>query len=246
MLIRFIAFILLSATFLHAEEHLFIPHEGDRTLINGERTVEEPPVDVNEMLAKIRAEQCDEDLLAKIEVLENSLFTEKKRFGSFVYYIDSRAQNKIWTLDYNGSFIELWDGSVWTINPQDRYISRNWYITDRLYVVPVDRHFYQFKIVNMENGSYVYASMSANPLNNGVYTKKIIGIDRFFGRLILNDGTVCQVDTWDYSRVENWLIFDTIIVGINNWGSISYPYAIINTNINTPSGKSVVYVNFLN
>lgn len=240
---RFLLFVLCLFTFAYAEEPLFNFAEGDCNQVNDERTVEESPIDIGEIIARLRAEQEDEAYDSKIAALESSLLCEKKRFGSFVYYLDYRVQNKIWTLDYNGSFIELWDGSVWTVIPEDRYLASHWFVTDRLYVVP---DFYQFKIVNMENGTYVHACMSANPLPNGVYTKKIVGIDYLFGRIILNDGTICQVDSWDYNRLENWLIYDTVIIGVNNWGSITYPYAIINANINTPSGKSVVYVKFLN
>lgn len=231
-------------TSLTAEE-VFNLHPGDRLLANEERTVDEPIVNTQEMLTKIRAEQQDEALLSAIEFSYTSTL-EKKNFGSYVYYVDKRIENKIWTHDTNGLFIELWDGSEWAIDPYYRHIACNWLLSDRLYIVPADTAHYQFKLVNMEDGSTVFARMTANPIANGVYTRKIERVDRFFGRIILNDGTICNVDSWDYSRLDYWIRDDTVLIGVNNWGSVVYPYAIINANVNTPRGKSVVYVNFVN
>ncbi len=189
------------------------------------------------------AKRVDDEQGAAAELCLNNLLgqLQKETLANMMKLIDNRVVKYLYTRDWTGNYLQLWDGSLWNVDPCDAYIARSWYTTDRLYITTIDSDPYnQFYIFNIEDSSYVRANYYAPPYAYSPYLQYISSIDYYSGYVYLNDGTVWSVDSWDMQRLEGWLPGDVVISAVNNLSSYLYPYQLINLNVNTSYGKSVV------
>jgi hypothetical protein len=137
------------------------------------------------------------------------------------------------TLSYLGDYVTLNDGSGWTISSSDAYKTLNWLTSDLLVITPNQSWFssYMFKMTNQNTGVSVKCNLTLGPIYNGIYTHWIVGINYFTQDVYLENGTVWNVSGLDSSIFSQWMINDTIIMGVNDgYFSTSRPYILINVN----------------
>lgn len=162
-----------------------------------------------------------------------------------------QAAPQVFQTDHNGVFlplvvigpwgeaIQLKDGSVWTVSPEDTNKIINWVVEDASRGIPGDiivitpndvkGSSYRYRLNNQNNGVAVAVNLHlyVNPLYHNVLNHRIIDLDHFLQRVWLEDGTVWDLSWWDYS--SRWERGDTIILGINTGSrSSSMPNILIN------------------
>jgi hypothetical protein len=133
--------------------------------------------------------------------------------------------------------MELMDGSIWAINPNDAYKTMDWYTTDLVVITLNHKWFssYDFRITNQTTGSSVQADLYLGPFDpayGSPYTHWILGVDYYYNEVYLEDGSVWSMSGFDRSIVDNWIAGDTVIIGVNDgWLAGSNPNILINVNM---------------
>lgn len=133
-----------------------------------------------------------------------------------------------------GDFVELEDGSTFSVRPSDRVHTLNWLVTDTILIAPPSFwSYYQYELINQNTGATVEVDLVAGPIYGGIYTHWIVGIDYYNHRICLEDGSLWDVFYWHRCAVDNWLVGDTVIIGTNDgWFCDSRPNILINVNLN--------------
>lgn len=133
-----------------------------------------------------------------------------------------------------GDFVELEDGSIFTVRPEDRMYTLDWLITDTILILPGSTWaYYDYELVNTNTGVVVQVDLTVGPIYNGIYTHWIVGIDYYNHRICLEDGSLWDVLFWDRGKVDSWLVGDTVLIGVNDgWFNGSRPNILINVNLN--------------
>lgn len=142
-----------------------------------------------------------------------------------------------------GEKVELEDGSLWSVHPEDYHHTLDWMTGDVILITPNHSWFasYNYVLNNMSTGEIVRVQMTLGPIYNGIYTHWIIGIDYNRGEVCLEDGSVWDISTFDTSIMNRWLPNDTIIIGTNDgWFSSYNPHILINVNVNSYANASCV------
>lgn len=122
----------------------------------------------------------------------------------------------------DGSSIEIEDGSIWKINPEQQYEIREWLPEDPLSISPNTSVFGSgnYYITNKARNIYVEANLHLGPILKGEFTKRIISIDYTYGELILEDGagyrTTWMIDSGDRRTLNTWYLDQAVIVGTND------------------------------
>ncbi len=132
---------------------------------------------------------------------------------------------------FDGSTVELHDGSIWSIRIADRLATLNWYTNDPILVTQNNDLFslYKYRLINMTTGAAVRTNLTLGPIYNGVYTYWITWIDYDNRLVFLNDGSCFQVSIWDNSSLHKWIENDTIIIGVNSQFDKSWnPHILLN------------------
>ncbi len=132
-----------------------------------------------------------------------------------------------------GGVVQLEDGSVWSIADGDHYKTLNWYTNDLIVLTPNHDWFTTelFRMTNQNTGVSVRCDMRMGPIYHGLYTHWIVGINYYTQEIRLEDGSVWQVTGFDSSIFNNWLINDTIVIGVNDsYLSSTKPNILINVN----------------
>ncbi|MFV0340285.1 MAG: hypothetical protein ACK5MA_06640 [Parachlamydiaceae bacterium] len=148
------------------------------------------------------------------------------------------------TLSYMGDYVTLNDGSGWTISSSDSYKTMNWLTSDLLVITPNHSFLssYMFKMTNQNTGVSVKCNLTVGPIYNGIYTHWIVGINYFTQDIYLENGSIWNVSGLDSSIFSQWLINDTIILGVNDgYFSTSRPYILINVNTLTHVRANCAY-----
>ena len=160
-----------------------------------------------------------------------------KAFNAAVYYTTHNgAFHHPYLVAWDGSSVELADGSIWSVSSDDRWATLNWLTGDIIVIIPNHNLFsvYEYKLVNINTGVNVKVNLSLGPIYNGVYTHWIVAVDQLFGDVVLEDGSRWKMSSWDSSITSKWFLNDTIIIGINDgWLSSSNPNMLINVNTNS-------------
>lgn len=133
-----------------------------------------------------------------------------------------------------GESVQLEDGSIWSVNPNDSYKTLNWLTSDIIWITPNSSWFssYNYCLVNQNTGVAVEVNLSLflNPVSHSFYNHRIIAIDDYRAMIWLEDGSVWSVYSMDYS--SRWQLNDTVIIGINDgWFADTRPNILINANI---------------
>lgn len=132
-----------------------------------------------------------------------------------------------------GEQVTLEDGSVWTVSSWDQWKTLDWLTTDTILVMQNKWLFssYKFMLVNQNTGKEVECNLTLGPIYSGAYTHWIIAIDYLNCEVILEDGSIWQVDPFDYTVMKKWMINDTLIIGINESSCVYHPNILINVNM---------------
>lgn len=134
---------------------------------------------------------------------------------------------------YSQDNVELEDGSIWLVNPQEKAKMLRWSPEEPLAIIINNAWFsdYKFLLVNLVSDEAVSVNPSFGPLLKGDYTHWVTGIDPNNGYVLLEDGTNWQVNRSDFSTLKKWLQEDTVIIGTNySWSGEDY--ILINVNLN--------------
>ena len=188
--------------------------------------------------------QLSEQNVQEEEQLQSNLRIQKKLHAkqSFSGHYTSHpgAIKQIYSISPFGDSVELHDGSIWTIDRNQIYSIGNWYEGDAIVVSPNSFWYtpFQFCLTNQNTGESVEANLTYGPIYNGPYTLWIVAIDDYYNRVILCDGSVWDMSVFDSSLIRQWMVNDTVIIGINDgWLSSTRPNILINVNmLNYASG----------
>lgn len=134
-----------------------------------------------------------------------------------------------------GDAVELEDGSIWSVNFNDRNKTYNWLTSDTLKITPNKSWFssYKYRLTNLNTNESIEVNLIERPIYNGVYTHWIISIDSLHDQLCLEDGSVWSLSGFDYSIYRKWILNDTIIIGHNDgFLSSTRPNILINCDTN--------------
>jgi len=116
--------------------------------------------------------------------------------------------------------LELEDGSYWQVRSGDMYKVLSWALNDDLTITPnYTLYAGQYLISNPTTGQSVAADLVIGPVDLGPNTHWVIAIDRWLGRVYLENGTSWDVRGLDQGLLSDWAINDTVILGdgANEW-----------------------------
>ncbi len=130
----------------------------------------------------------------------------------------------------NGS-LELEDGSQWEVSSFDVRQLRKWSQGEKIAITPNYSWFssYDYYITNKSDGSYVRANLSKEPLKFGPQSHWIVDLDRYGGRIYLENNTIWHVDPKNYPLLKDWITSDHLILGTCDAWASPYDYILINT-----------------
>lgn len=206
---------LITAVSLFAVSTLFAV-EGERAQVEARHMSEEKRA----AMEKMNREESSEEVCET----QDSLFaplTEEKKSGFFwdnpaPYY--TPAAHWVAEISPLGDTVVMEDGSVWHTNSSDRQKLNHWKISDPIVITQNTSWFsnYTYKIINKATSTQIEATLSLGPLLNGQYTHKIVQIDYVNGKLLLANGSHWNISYSDRQIFNDWLVNDTIIIGINS------------------------------
>lgn len=146
---------------------------------------------------------------------------------------------------YNGEWIQLENGSVWSVtNYYDKKEVLDWKTTDPLYIYPNKSIFsaHKYKIVNDKWGTKAEITLiKGADLNYSENINLITFINYKNNAIYLNDNTIWYVASDDSSIIKNWEIDDPIMIGSYKSFFSSYKNILINL-YETKSNNSHVKV----
>jgi len=124
----------------------------------------------------------------------------------------------------SGEFVELEDGSLWSINPSNKKTLQSWSPGDPLILAPTSSSAllgYPYYISNRNTESYIYVSLHQKPLQRGANTFEISYINPNSGNVTIYNGeSHCGfiVNSKDFPLLHGWEVANPILVGLNdNW-----------------------------
>ncbi len=136
-------------------------------------------------------------------------------------------------LKYSQNSVELEDGSIWLLDPNEKSLLLRWTQEEPLAIIENHSWFssYNFLLVNLVTNEAVGVTPSFGPILKGDYTHWITGIDPNNGYVLLEDNTNWQINRSDLPKLKKWLQEDTVIIGTNySWSGEDY--ILINVNLN--------------
>lgn len=235
----FIGLALLATTFCAAEEETQTQPErisvGTRALSQSEWVkIQQDRTDQIEKVRKGEISVDDEQVKLALEQESSEDSATQKDFVTY-YTTHQGAFHFPIAVTLLGENVELEDGSIWVVNPNDRYNTLNWMTGDVIIITPNHALFssYMYCLVNLNTGAVVRVNLALGPIYNGIFTHWIIAIDYFHRQICLEDGSVWSISWFDDSIMNKWLVNDTIIIGINDGLLSSFnPNMLINVNVN--------------
>ncbi|MEI8124914.1 MAG: hypothetical protein WCG42_04095 [Parachlamydiaceae bacterium] len=232
--------VLLFGTDLVAEEI------GQKThVIVGERA--EPTEQRNLRLEKRAATVAQEKKKAKKSASKKVQVPRALASQSIYYTTHSAAYSSPVSVSFIGDSVELLDGSIWSVNPVDAYKVIGWFPSDIVVITPNHSWFssYYYRLNNQNTGESVAVNLYLGPIApsyNGAYTHWITAVDYYRNTVYLEDGSVWHMSTFDRDVVNQWVMNDIVIVGVNDGFASSYnPNILINVNMLNYAAGAVGY-----
>lgn len=155
-----------------------------------------------------------------------------------VYYSNAHHRlTAITEVNHNECTLELEDSSVWKISSYDAKKALNWRSNDPLAITQNTRWFsrYNYRIINLSNGSSVEADLFLGPAELGRYSRFITAIDHYRREIMLSDNSRWEISYLDSSIFKDWAKNDYLIIGTNSntsfWDSAK-DTLLINVNMN--------------
>jgi hypothetical protein len=150
-----------------------------------------------------------------------------------LYTTHKGAHHKLVNVSATDKTIELEDGSIWRMKPDDCHKTMNWAPKHKIIITPNHNWFsiYDFRLTDENAETSVVANLSLGPIYNGTKTHWIVGIDHYSRTIVLEDGSVWNASCFDDSIVKKWTFNDTVIIGINDsWFAGKRRNILINVN----------------
>lgn len=175
------------------------------------------------------------------EITRNSSSSSKpfysKNAGYFSYesYYDSMHHGVLFSP--GGHTVELEDGSIWRVAPNDVSYVCDWSPSHDLLVLPGSWNSSSpsFYFYNVQKRLSVTVTMKMGPFYDSLFARWIVKLDKSTGEVWLDDGSHFLVHTDDLALFNDWLCNDTIFVGSNSgFSSYSWPNILINVNTYNP------------
>lgn len=166
--------------------------------------------------------------------LVEKAFSQKDLVPKKVFYTSHEgAYHRPIAVTIFGEQVTLEDGSIWTVSSWDQWKTLDWLTTDTILVMQNKWLFssYKFMLVNQNTGKEIECNLTLGPIYLGAYTHWIVAIDYLNCEVLLEDGSVWQVDPFDYTIMKSWMIHDTVIIGINESSCVYHPNILINVNM---------------
>lgn len=182
---------------------------------------------------ELRAEKLSETEDLAADDSQNS-FVKKDLSAKKLYYTSSStAYHRAIGITFFGEQVTLEDGSVWGAASWDQWKTLDWLTSDTILVMQNKWIFstYKFMLVNQNTGKEVECNLILGPIYAGAYTHWIVAIDYINCEVMLENGTLWQIDLFDYGIMRKWMLNDTVIIGFNQSGSVYHPNILINTNM---------------
>lgn len=131
--------------------------------------------------------------------------------------------------------IRLDDGSLWRTNPSNRSDLFRWAVNDMVVISQNTSWFssFRFRLTNRTAQSYAQAELSLGPILGGALTHRAIAVDPFNGQIILENGSRWEIAYADNSVFSQWLINDTIMIGMNRSWFSSGDFILIDVESNS-------------
>lgn len=170
---------------------------------------------------------------SSLELVQKS-FNTKDIIPKKVFYTSHEgAYHRPIAVTIFGEQVTLEDGSVWSVSSWDQWKTLDWLTTDTILVMQNKWLFssYKFMLVNQNTGKEIECNLTLGPIYSGAYTHWIIAIDYLNCEVILEDGSIWQIDPFDYTVMRKWMISDTVIIGINESSCVYHPNILINVNM---------------
>lgn len=152
------------------------------------------------------------------------------------------AYHSPFVVSHNGENIELEDGSIWSIDPSHHHRTKDWISADLVVIMPNSSWFSlnNHKLINLSTGVEARADLVVPPTFNGLHTYWIRAIDPIERKIRLNDGSSWQVTRWDDAVIKDWLINDTVIIGVNDGWFTGQPNILINVDTSSHARGKVI------
>lgn len=216
-----------SSDVSEGKEHI---QPGSRAMGHNEYVAEQEKRSLE--LKQETSEEIDENVSSKV-VKKSESEDEELSARAFYYNSHEGAYHRAVAVSYYGDQVTLEDGSVWNVSSWDAWKTLNWYTTDTILVMQNKWLFssYKFMLVNQNTGKEVEVNLALGPYYLGVYTHWIVAIDYYNSQIILEDNSVWDMNFFDSSIINKWLVNDTVIIGINESGSSLRPNILINVNV---------------
>lgn len=226
-------------------KQLHVAHEIDRKRMAAEEGI----VKTGEETVLVKQDEASENATAaqKQQFSTKSLNKQLKATSSDLFYTSHEGvfQYPVSISGYGDIMFE--DGSMWFVKPSEAHRVQKWLgispvgeVISYPIVVSINHSLfssYNFKLTNQTTGVSVCANLSLKPDYYNQNTHWIAAIDYYYNIVYLEDGTVWHMSSFDSGIVNEWLVNDTVIIGINDsWGSSSNPNILINANLLTSYG----------
>ncbi len=180
--------------------------------------------------------------IEKIEMI-NEIRKNEALNGSYeskTPIVDPIHHHEVLSIQANGTAIEIDDGSLWRIMPEQNITSKKWMLDrkDKVTVVITQNtnwFFYKdytYKLINTKTNETVYANMYLGPIVDSEFTHTIIDINQKKGELVLENNSTWKVSSSDMKIFEDWALYDAIVVGVNSSWLSRKKMLLINVNMN--------------
>lgn len=157
------------------------------------------------------------------------------------------AYQSLVALSFYGDTIELMDGSIWAVSPYESYKLANWFPSDAIVISPNQDWFssYSFRLLNQNTSESVATNLYLGPIDpiyNSPYTLWIAGIDYGYNIVYLSDGSIWDMSLLDLCVVNEWMVGDVVIIGVNTGRLSTFnPNILINVNTLNYAAGAVSY-----
>lgn len=133
-----------------------------------------------------------------------------------------------------GDSLEMEDGSVWKIDSFDNWKVFDWSTADLLFLTQNMEWFgsCNYRLINKNVGSSVAVNLFQGPILNYKYSRRVSVLEPQCGELILSDHSRWHVSPRDLYLLQEWVVNDSVIIGMNSGWDSSYDAILINVQMN--------------